>query len=196
MSNDGIIWHLLAQDVHMTHRILTSHEGVKSRIEVMHFYAEKKFFDSRESVREYVAWHLRQYNAKLPHWTKISREELYSVVKIDTKILKNYESVFLESLRKRVGKSEYCPESGLRSIPSERIRTKYDKKSGIEDIAEGVENTKNSELRISRLTAQDALEIRRRYANEDIKQQELAIEYGVSSVVIGNVINKKTWKYI
>ena len=48
----------------------------------------------------------------------------------------------------------------------------------------------------SKLTEDDVREIRTRYANGNLLQQQLALEYGVSRKAIGNVIRRKTWKHI
>jgi hypothetical protein len=49
---------------------------------------------------------------------------------------------------------------------------------------------------VSKLTEADVLEIRYRATTEDITQQKLGDEYGVSRKAIAKVIERKTWRHI
>jgi len=57
-------------------------------------------------------------------------------------------------------------------------------------------NCKGEECYLSKLTEQQVIEIRSRYANEDTSKRKLAKEYNVSAFAIGSIINRKTWKFI
>jgi len=46
----------------------------------------------------------------------------------------------------------------------------------------------------SKLTQEQASEIRRRYAAGGVSQRKLGGEYGVSLVAVQNILNGKTWK--
>lgn len=46
------------------------------------------------------------------------------------------------------------------------------------------------------LTENDVREIRSRYANGGVLQQQLALEYGVKKGSISNIITRKIWSYI
>jgi len=48
----------------------------------------------------------------------------------------------------------------------------------------------------ARLTSNDVITIRNRYSTEQIKQKDLAIEYGVSRSTIGDIIRRKKWKHL
>jgi ribosome-binding protein aMBF1 (putative translation factor) len=48
----------------------------------------------------------------------------------------------------------------------------------------------------SKLTETDVREIRTRYANGGISQQQLALEYGVSQKLINLIIHRENWKHI
>lgn len=48
----------------------------------------------------------------------------------------------------------------------------------------------------SNLTDEDALEIRERYANEDITYADIQGEYGISAPALSNLINGNTWKHV
>lgn len=50
--------------------------------------------------------------------------------------------------------------------------------------------------RDAKLKTHQVLEIRERYANGGITQQQLADEYGVGHTIIGSIIHKKKWKHI
>jgi predicted DNA-binding protein YlxM (UPF0122 family) len=47
-----------------------------------------------------------------------------------------------------------------------------------------------------KLTETQVREIRSRYANDSIKQQQLALEYGVSRGAIEGIIRRENWKHI
>jgi hypothetical protein len=48
----------------------------------------------------------------------------------------------------------------------------------------------------SRLTEDDVRTLRHRYATEQVTQQKLAEEYGISQVAVGCIIRRKTWSHI
>lgn len=48
----------------------------------------------------------------------------------------------------------------------------------------------------SKLTKEKVIEIRRRYKNENISQKRLGKEYGVARRTIGDIVNKKTWRWL
>jgi DNA transposition AAA+ family ATPase len=48
----------------------------------------------------------------------------------------------------------------------------------------------------ARLTEDNVLEIRSKYAAGGISQKDLAIEYGVLAPAISQIINRKKWKHI
>lgn len=48
----------------------------------------------------------------------------------------------------------------------------------------------------AKLTPRDVLEIRRRYWEGDVKERELAAEYGVTPQAIGHIITRRNWKHI
>lgn len=48
----------------------------------------------------------------------------------------------------------------------------------------------------AKLTDADVIEIRSRYAQSGVMQEDLAKEFGVSQSSIGNVVLRKTWKFI
>ena len=50
--------------------------------------------------------------------------------------------------------------------------------------------------RDAKLKTHQVLEIRERYANGSITQQQLADEYGVGHTIIGSIIHRKKWKHI
>ena len=48
----------------------------------------------------------------------------------------------------------------------------------------------------SKLTEDDVREIRKRYAEGGITQQQLGLEYGLHNSKISSIINRKSWKHI
>lgn len=48
----------------------------------------------------------------------------------------------------------------------------------------------------AKLTREQVIEIRRRYAAGGILQKDLGIEYGVYKLTILNIVNRKTWKHL
>jgi hypothetical protein len=48
----------------------------------------------------------------------------------------------------------------------------------------------------AKLTDDAVREIRRRYAVGDIRQIDLAAEYGVAQTLIGRVVTRKIWKHV
>lgn len=48
----------------------------------------------------------------------------------------------------------------------------------------------------AKLTEEDVVTIRNRYASRQVYQYQLAAEYGVSQPVIGSVVLRKTWKHV
>ena len=50
------------------------------------------------------------------------------------------------------------------------------------------------EFRICKLTAEDAIEIRKRYIPSKVGKLLLAKDYGVSKSVIGRILSGKSWK--
>lgn len=57
-------------------------------------------------------------------------------------------------------------------------------------------NVKGEECHLSKLTEQQVIEIRSRYANEETSNRKLAKDYNVSAFAVSSIINRKTWKYI
>lgn len=55
---------------------------------------------------------------------------------------------------------------------------------------------KGEEQGLSKLTEKQVLEIRDRYEKEDISQEQLGIEYGVSQGHIGYIIRKEKWSWL
>lgn len=56
--------------------------------------------------------------------------------------------------------------------------------------------TKGEDVSISRLTAQDVLQIRAAWVPIKVSQQTLARKYGVSRYTISDIITRKTWRHI
>lgn len=48
----------------------------------------------------------------------------------------------------------------------------------------------------AKLTNAQVIEIRRRYSTNNVSQQSLALEFGVSQPVIGFIVRRVTWKHI
>lgn len=48
----------------------------------------------------------------------------------------------------------------------------------------------------AKLTDEQVLEIRQRYAVENISQRQLGREYGISGVWVGKIVNREKWKHL
>ena len=147
-TKENFIWYLTAQDIHVTHRkqskmgvVRPVESGTTKDVEITHFYATKLFFDTKAELDKYVAWHLRKYNPKVPIRAKMSRDELYHVVKIDTLILKNYEKVFVEKSRTEIGKTEYSSSDGFRTIAQDKDQNRYNRNVGIATLQQALKNS-------------------------------------------------------
>jgi len=57
-------------------------------------------------------------------------------------------------------------------------------------------NLKGEQHPIAKLTENQVIEIRARYAAGGITQQKLADEYGVSQGIISDIINRTSWSHI
>jgi len=57
-------------------------------------------------------------------------------------------------------------------------------------------NAKGEDVKTSKLTESQVIEIRERYSCGNITQEQLAKEYGVTHRAIGKAIKKETWKHI
>jgi predicted DNA-binding protein (UPF0251 family) len=47
-----------------------------------------------------------------------------------------------------------------------------------------------------KLTPDEAVEIRDRYANENVTYEELADDYGISRTTVGSIVRRECWKYV
>ncbi len=54
----------------------------------------------------------------------------------------------------------------------------------------------HGECSYAKLTESQVIEIRERYANEQISQAMLARDYSISSSMVGNIVRRKAWKHV
>jgi len=73
------------------------------------------------------------------------------------------------------GQSNPAHQSGVRQKMSERMRTHHPS---------------------AKITADQVREIRRKHLEENISQQDLAVEYGLSKSAVCNIINRKRWGHV